>query len=348
MTCHALAMRLVGASYAGRVRQPDTDDFDEVLHQAIALLHGDGLPPDEADELRSRLLAGFRWVLIDEYQDLSPAQYDLISALAGRTLSDADSKLTLLAVGDDDQNIYAFAGASVEFIRRFEADYDTRSSFLTGNYRSTKHIIEAANAVVAPVRERMKAGHPLGVDRARRNAVAGGIWERRDPVARGRVQVMPAGNTPLSQARAAIAELHASTAARTFPRRSSPWSARGTSMSNCQWWNLIPTREHARGPSRWVADAHPLARLQQLDNEAHDRAGRVELAALLTGIVGELADEVLVGRAQNVDGALLALGGEVGIAQVEGVEVTQQAGDDAVAAAGTTQPWTRRSSSCCA
>ena len=65
MTCHALAMRLVGASYAGRVRQPDTHDFDEVLHQAIALLHGDGLPPDEADELRSRLLAGFRWVLID-------------------------------------------------------------------------------------------------------------------------------------------------------------------------------------------------------------------------------------------------------------------------------------------
>ena len=207
MTCHALAMRLVGASYAGRVRQPDTDDFDEVLHQAIALLHGDGLPPDEADELRSRLLAGFRWVLIDEYQDLSPAQYNLISALAGRTLSDADSKLTLLAVGDDDQNIYAFAGASVEFIRRFEADYDARSSYLTGNYRSTKHIIEAANAVVAPARERMKAGHPLGVDRARRNAAAGGNWERRDPVARGRVQVIPAGDKPLSQARAAITEL---------------------------------------------------------------------------------------------------------------------------------------------
>ena len=207
MTCHALAMRLVGASYAGRIRQPDTDDFDEVLHQAIALLRGDGLPPDEVDELRSRLLTGFRWVLIDEYQDLSPAQYDLISALAGRTLGDSDSKLTLLAVGDDDQNIYAFTGASVEFIRRFEADYDARSSYLTGNYRSTKHIIEAANAVITPARERMKVSHPLGVDRARRSAAAGGAWEHRDPVARGRVQVLPAGDTPLSQARAAVAEL---------------------------------------------------------------------------------------------------------------------------------------------
>ena len=207
MTCHSLAMRLVGASYAGRARQPETEDFDEVLRQAIALLRGEGLPPEEADEVRGRLLAGFRWVLIDEYQDLAPAQYELISTLAGRTLNDADSKLTLLAVGDDDQNIYAFAGASVEFIRRFEADYDARSSYLTGNYRSTKHIIETANAVIAPARERMKAGHPLGVDRARRDEDAGGTWERRDPVTRGRVQILTAGDTPLSQARSAVAEL---------------------------------------------------------------------------------------------------------------------------------------------
>ena len=207
MTCHALAMRLVGASYEGRSHQPGSDDFDEILKQAIALLRGDGLPPDEADELRGRLLAGFRWVLIDEYQDITSAQYDLISALAGRTLSDADSKLTMLAVGDDDQNIYAFAGASVEFIRRFAEDYDAHSSYLTGNYRSTRHIIEAANAVIAPARERMKANHPIGIDRARRNASPGGVWEGRDPVAGGRVQVLPAGDTALSQAQAAINEL---------------------------------------------------------------------------------------------------------------------------------------------
>ena len=92
--------------------------------------------------------------------------------------------------------------------------------------------------------------------------------------------------------------------------------------------------EHAGGSGGGVADAHPFGRLQQLDDEAHDRSGCVELAALLAGVVGELADEVLVGVAEDVDGALLALPGEVGVTQVEGVEVAQQAADDAVAAAG--------------
>ena len=51
-------------------------------------------------------------------------QYELISALAGRTLADEDDKLSLFAVGDDDQNIYAFNGSSVEFIRRFEGSHE--------------------------------------------------------------------------------------------------------------------------------------------------------------------------------------------------------------------------------
>ena len=88
MTCHALAMRLVGASFAERANRLDTQDFQEVVRQAVSLLRGEDLPPDEADEYRSRLLAGFRWILVDEYQDIGPDQYDLISALAGRTLTD--------------------------------------------------------------------------------------------------------------------------------------------------------------------------------------------------------------------------------------------------------------------
>ena len=129
LTCHALAMRLIGASFAGRARNLDDEDFREVMRQASTLLRGDGLPPDEADEFRERLLRGFRWILVDEYQDIGADQYDLISALAGRTLGDENDKLSLLAVGDDDQNIYAFNGSSVEFIRRFEADYG-RLTFL--------------------------------------------------------------------------------------------------------------------------------------------------------------------------------------------------------------------------
>ena len=206
LTCHALAMRLAGASFTGRAEQPDDGMFDEVMRRATALLRGEGLAPEEADERRARLLAGFRWILVDEYQDIDAAQYDLISALAGRTLEDEDGKLTLFAVGDDDQNIYAFRGASVEFIRRFEADYGPKAAHLVGNYRSTGHIVAAANAVIGPARERMKAEHPIRIDKARAKDPPGGAWETRDPVAQGRVQILPAGSDPVSQAQTVMAE----------------------------------------------------------------------------------------------------------------------------------------------
>ena len=176
LTCHGLAMRLAGASFSGRAERPDSEGFQEVMQQAVALLRGEGLPTEEADEQRERLLAGFRWILVDEYQDIDADQYELISALAGRTLEDEDRKLTLFAVGDDDQNIYAFNGASVEFLRRFEADYGSKPAFLTDNYRSTGHIISTANALIDPARQRMKTGHPIHIDRARAKDSAGGAW----------------------------------------------------------------------------------------------------------------------------------------------------------------------------
>ncbi len=207
MTCHALAMRLAGFSFTGRSERPGDTDFRQVLRRAIDLLRGEGLPPEEADERRERLLAGFRWILVDEYQDIGPDEYELIAALAGRTLGEEEAKLNLFAVGDDDQNIYAFQGASVKFIRRFEEEYNAKSSHLTGNYRSTDHIIAAANALIAPARERMKADHPIEVDRARKKDPPGGEWEARDPVTRGRVQILPAGRHPVEQAQAVMVEL---------------------------------------------------------------------------------------------------------------------------------------------
>ncbi len=207
LTCHALAMRLAGASFTGRAERPDRDVFQEVMRQAVALLRGEGLPPEEADEQRERLLAGFRWILVDEYQDVDAAQYELISALAGRTLEDEDRKLTLFAVGDDDQNIYAFNGASVEFIRRFEADYGPRPTYLTRNYRSTGHIISVANALIEPARSRMKTGRPISIDRARMKNPPGGDWYELDPVAQGRVQILQTRRDPISQAQVAMTEL---------------------------------------------------------------------------------------------------------------------------------------------
>jgi ATP-dependent DNA helicase RecQ len=207
LTCHALAMRLSGASFADRAVQANETTFEEVLRQAVMLLNGEGLPPEEADEQRDRLLAGFRWILVDEYQDIGPGQYELISALAGRTRSDGDGRLSLLAVGDDDQNIYAFSGASVEFIRRFEADYSARPAYLTENYRSSVQIIEAANALIEPARDRMKSDRPITVDRGRTHVPKGGRWERLDPVGRGRVAILEASGGSIGQACAAMGEL---------------------------------------------------------------------------------------------------------------------------------------------
>ena len=207
-----------------------------VLRQATVLLRGEGLPPDEADEYRARLLAGFRWILVDEYQDIGLEQYELISALAGRTLAEEDDKLSLFAVGDDDQNIYAFNGSSVEFIRRFEVDYGAKPAFLTDNYRSTSHIIAASNAVIQPARQRMKTRHPIDIDRGRAKDPSGGSWAAFDPVSRGRVQILPAGDNPISQAQVAVAELQRLSGL----NRNWDWSA--CAMVARDWRYLDPIR----------------------------------------------------------------------------------------------------------
>ncbi len=236
MTCHALAMRLVGASFSVRANRPDDGDFREILQQATAMLRGEGLPPDEADEYRARLLGGFRWILVDEYQDIGPDQYKLISALAGRTIPEQDDKPSLFAVGDDDQNIYAFNGSSVEFIRRFESDYGAKPVYLTANYRSTKNIIAVANAVIEPAKDRMKTGNPIHVNRAREKQAPGGEWAELDPVARGRVQILPAGETPITQAQTAIAEL------KRLSQLTSDWDWSKCAVIAREWSYLDPVR----------------------------------------------------------------------------------------------------------
>ena len=236
LTCHALAMRLAGASFTGRADRPDDEMFREVIRRAVDLLRGKDLEAEEADERRERLLAGFRWILVDEYQDIGSDQYELISALAGRTLEDQTGKLTLFAVGDDDQNIYAFNGTSVEFIRRFEKDFGPKPTYLTANYRSTRHIVAAANAVIEPARERMKAGHPIQVNRARSRDPAGGAWEDLDPVSRGRVQILPAGGDPVSQARVVMGELL------RLSRLSPDWDWARCAVIAREWETLVPVR----------------------------------------------------------------------------------------------------------
>ena len=241
LTLHALAMRLTGASLleqSANATNGDEDIFTRLIDEATALLKGDGLPPEEADQQRDRLLAGFRWILVDEYQDVTPQQYELISALAGRTRADEDGRINLLAVGDDDQNIYAFNGASVEFIRRFEADYAAKPAYLVSNYRSTTHIIEAANALIAPAAQRMKRNAEITIDAARRKSPAGGVWHSLDPVAGGRVQIVSAGSDERTQALAVIAEFE------RLAALDSDWDWTRCAVIARQWKSLDPVRTY--------------------------------------------------------------------------------------------------------
>ncbi len=232
LTCHALAMRLVGASFSGKSDLRDGEELktllDDVMDQAIDYLQGTEFAPEEdpseaeqseqteqseieraeIEQARARLLAGFRWILVDEYQDIGRREYDLISALAGQTITDVDARPNLLAVGDDDQNIYAFNGSSVEFIRSFNKDYGAEPTYLIENYRSSRHIIDAANTVISPATDRMKTGHEIRIDHQRTHDRPGGVWEALDPVARGRVQILPSDDDIYSQARHAVTELN--------------------------------------------------------------------------------------------------------------------------------------------
>ncbi len=253
LTCHGLAMRLVGASLAGRAGDIAKGEFDRILKQAVALLKGDGLSRDEAEAQRDTLIEGYRWILVDEYQDIGPDEYELIAAIAGRSTEDEDNRLSLFAVGDDDQNIYAFKGASVAFIRRFEEDYAARPVYLIENYRSTANIVEAANMLIAPAKHRMKAGHDIVVNRSRQKDRPGGDLDRFDAVGRGRVQVLHVPRNEAVQAALAVRELE------RLKVQTPNWSWAKAAIIARTWRQLGPVRSYcaAQGIPVQVASDNP-------------------------------------------------------------------------------------------
>ncbi|MFN2353350.1 MAG: RecQ family ATP-dependent DNA helicase [Desulfopila sp.] len=209
LTFHGLALRLTGRSLAAvqggkRDRQVD---FDQVIDEAVSLLKGEaevvGVP---GEVCRDVLVGRFSHILVDEYQDIDAGQYELVSLLAGKALAERDQKMAIMAVGDDDQNIYRFRGANVGFIRRFRADYGAEVHYLVENYRSTTHIIDAANALIRLNIDRMKTDHAITINTARRNLSAGGNREITDPVACGRVQRIEVEDE-IEQSRALVAEV---------------------------------------------------------------------------------------------------------------------------------------------
>ncbi|MFF0489836.1 DNA helicase PcrA [Nocardia sp. NPDC004068] len=153
----------VYTEYQRRLRAANALDFDDLIGETVALLQNH---PQVAEYYRRR----FRHVLVDEYQDTNHAQYVLVRELVGHhaALDDtdagaaaADPEFTpagreavppseLCVVGDADQSIYAFRGATIRNIEEFERDFpDAEIILLEQNYRSTQHILSAANALIS-------------------------------------------------------------------------------------------------------------------------------------------------------------------------------------------------------
>ena len=123
-------------TYQTRLKENNALDFDDIIFRTVELLQ-------QYEDVRTYYQRKFRYVLVDEYQDTNSAQYLLTSLLAG-------GYENICVVGDDDQSIYRFRGATIENILDFEKHYPgARTIRLEQNYRSTQSILNAANGVIA-------------------------------------------------------------------------------------------------------------------------------------------------------------------------------------------------------
>lgn len=135
----------VYGEYQRRLRAANALDFDDLIGETVGILQAF---PQIAQYYRRR----FRHILVDEYQDTNHAQYVLVRELVGHHLDENDGVAAseLCVVGDADQSIYAFRGATIRNIEDFERDYpDATTILLEQNYRSTQTILNAANSVIA-------------------------------------------------------------------------------------------------------------------------------------------------------------------------------------------------------
>lgn len=127
--------------YQKRLREADAMDFDDLLGNTVELFRQ---CPDVLEYYQNR----FHYIMVDEYQDTNQVQYEFVRLLAGKSKN-------LCVVGDDDQSIYKFRGATIENIMSFEKSYPNAKVIrLEQNYRSTKNILNAANAVISNNEER--------------------------------------------------------------------------------------------------------------------------------------------------------------------------------------------------
>ena len=128
--------------YEKRLKQSNAMDFDDLIMKTVEVLQ-------KFPEAKARFRSRFRHILVDEYQDTNHAQYQLVKELTGDA-SDGFPIAELCVVGDADQSIYGFRGATIRNILQFEVDYpNAKTVLLEQNYRSTQNILSAANAVIS-------------------------------------------------------------------------------------------------------------------------------------------------------------------------------------------------------
>ena len=148
--------------YQGRLMRANAMDFDDLILKTVEVLQ-------RYPEAKARFRSRFRHVLVDEYQDTNHAQYILVKELVGTEL-EGTAPAELCVVGDADQSIYGFRGATIRNILQFELDYPNATTvLLEQNYRSTQNILNAANAVITKNESRKEknlwsdagAGSPL-------------------------------------------------------------------------------------------------------------------------------------------------------------------------------------------
>ena len=131
----------VYAIYQQRLIRANAMDFDDLILKTVEVLQ-------RYPEAKARFRSRFRHVLVDEYQDTNHAQYILVKELVGTEL-EGQPPAELCVVGDADQSIYGFRGATIRNIMQFELDYpNAQTVLLEQNYRSTQNILNAANAVI--------------------------------------------------------------------------------------------------------------------------------------------------------------------------------------------------------
>ncbi|OWJ76644.1 RecQ family ATP-dependent DNA helicase [Haematobacter genomosp. 1] len=226
-TYHAFALRILGESLqhslhdvAPEIANPyapeggRADPFADVLQRATALLERHRA---RGGDLSDYTLQTYRWVFVDEYQDVTQASFSFICEIAEQAkkrrqaeAKSADDLYTtrFCAVGDDDQNIYDFGGANGRFIREFDAHFPgAERRELFWNYRSSGAIIAAAGRIIANVADRMKV-HAITINPGRAALPSEGSYYRNDDPGRGQIELLaPAGRGIAFQAAAAAQAL---------------------------------------------------------------------------------------------------------------------------------------------